>query len=270
MPRPTEGQPISDLLGMEFRGWDLNEPLTDAQVRDVCRSLYRHTLLCFRDQDLTPAGLEKFGQRFGKPILHNEPNLRLPQTPSVMVLSNADERDDRQLNGGAHWHTDLIYTENPASFTMLNAVAVPTKGGGTMFANQVAAYEALSASMRREVEDVVVIHCYEGRTDGSMPSVRHPLVHRHPVTGQKALYGAWDTGIGVVGMPGEEGRQFLREIARHATSERFVYLHKYSLNDLVIWDNALLLHSGVTLQRARTENEHRIMHRISVHGWPDT
>jgi taurine dioxygenase len=270
MPSFAEGQPISDLMGMEFRGWDLNEPLADTQVRDICRLLYRYALLCFRGQSLTPANLAKFGERLGEPIQHNEANLRLEQAPSVMVLSNADERDDRQLNGGSHWHTDLIYTDRPASFTMLNAVAVPMTGGGTMFANQVAAYDALSASRRREIEDYVVIHCYEGRTDGSMPTVRHPLVHRHPVTGRKALYGAWDTGIGVEGMPDEEGRQFLAEMARHATSERFVYLHKYSINDLVIWDNALLLHSGEMLQRARAANERRIMHRVSVHGWPDT
>jgi taurine dioxygenase len=268
MPDLKEGRPISDLMGLELRGWDLNEPLTDSQVQDLCGLLYRHALLCFRDQELTPACFANFGARFGKPILHNEENLRLEGTPCVMSLSNADDRDDRQLNGGGHWHTDLVHTDDPASFTMLNAVAVPKQGGGTMFADQVAAYEALSESRRRDIDGHVVIHCYEGRTDGSMPTVSHPLVRRHPVTGQKALYGAWDTGIGVVGMPDDEGRQFLQEIARHATSERFVYLHRYSLNDLVIWDNALLLHSAEKLERARDAGERRMMHRVSVHGWP--
>jgi alpha-ketoglutarate-dependent taurine dioxygenase len=118
-----------------------------------------------------------------------------------MSLSNADNRDKRQLNGGAHWHTDLVHSDTPASFTMLNAVAVPKSGGGTMFANQVAAFEALSPERQALAESITVIHCYEGRRDGSMPTFHHPLVRRHPVTGRNALFGAADTGIGIVGMP---------------------------------------------------------------------
>lgn len=185
-----------------------------------------------------------------------------------MSLSNADGRDDRQLNGGAHWHTDLVHTQEPASFTMLNAVSVPTRGGGTLFANQVAAYEALPAALQTQVNNMTVIHCYEGRTDGSMPRVHHPLVRRHPVSGTPALYAAADTGIGIDGMPDDEARDFLQELAQHATDKRFVYRHGYQLNDLVIWDNAQLLHSAERLERAHSVEDNRIMHRVSVRGWP--
>lgn len=259
---------LSDFLGLELHGWDLKKPLTASQVHTVCGLLYQYGLLCFRNQNLTPEQLADFGGHLGKPILHNEENLRLKKTPCVMTLSNADERNDRQLNGGAHWHTDLIHSDDPASFTMLNAVAVPKEGGGTLFASQVAAYDALSQSQQQEIDGLIVSHCYEGRTDGSMPTFRHPLVRKHPVTGQKALYGAWDTGIGIVGMSSAAGRAYLEKIAMHATNARFVYRHRYSLNDLVIWDNAQLLHSAERLERARQVSENRIMHRVSVRGWP--
>jgi len=185
-----------------------------------------------------------------------------------MSLSNADGREDRQLNGGARWHTDVVHTGDRASFTMLHAVAVPPAGGGTLFANQVAAYEALPAETEKKIRDLVVIHCYEGRTDGSYPGILHPLVRKHPVTDRKALYGAADTGIGIVGMDREEAMKLYLEIGDHATRPGFVYRHQYHLNDVVIWDNAQLLHSAEVLQRASTETERRIMHRVSVRGWP--
>lgn len=263
-----ETRPIGAALGLEVRGWDLRDPLRTDQAREVAGLLYEHALLCFREQDLTPADLERLGKSLGDPVLHNEENLRLEGTPAVMSLSNSDERDERQLNGGAHWHTDLVHTEEPASFTMLHAVAVPRSGGGTLFASQVAAYDALPGSVRRELDELVVIHCYEGRTDGSMPRVQHPLVRPHPATGRKALYGVWDTGIGIVGMPRDEGRRLLERLAAHATNERFVYLHRYERNDVVIWDNAQLLHSAERLERSRNQEDRRIMHRVSVRGWP--
>jgi taurine dioxygenase len=268
MPALIAKRSLAGPLGLEVRGWDLKNPLTAAQAREIAGLLYQYALLCFCDQELAPADLEQIGNSLGNPVLHNEETLRLEGTPGVMSLSNADERDERQLNGGAHWHTDLVYTEEPASFTMLHAVAVPRNGGGTMFANQVAAYDMLPKSTRQQIEGLTVVHCYEGRTDGSMPQVRHPLVRRHPVTGRKALYGVWDTGIGIVGMPDDEGRRFLARLARHATNEQFVYLHRYKHNDFVIWDNAQLLHSAEKLERARNSDDRRIMHRVSVRGWP--
>lgn len=260
--------PLPGGSGVEIRGFRLTAHPTDDDIARITGLLYEHAVVCLRDQVIQPADLAEFGARFGRPIEHNEENLRLAGLAAVMSLSNADDRDDRQLNGGAHWHTDLIHSEEPASFTMLHAVAVPQRGGGTLFANQVAAYAAMPAELAGKVQDRVVIHCYEGRTDGSMPELRHPLVRRHPVTDVPALYGAADTGIGIVGMDRDAARKFYREIGEYATRGEFVYRHQYQLNDVVIWDNAQLLHSAEVLQRATSQSEHRIMHRVSVRGWP--
>ncbi|MDT8321186.1 MAG: TauD/TfdA family dioxygenase [Xanthomonadales bacterium] len=259
---------LSDSLGLEIQGLDLRRDCGAELTTALAALLYEHAVLCIRDQELTPAEFARFGESMGQPIHHNEENLRLDNLPGVMSLSNADNRGDRQLNGGAHWHTDLVHSDEPASFTMLNAVAVPRSGGGTMFANQVEAFEALPAERRALAESITVVHCYEGRTDGSMPEFEYPLVRRHPVTGRKALYGAADTGVGIVGMVATEARALLDEFADHATQPRFVYHHAYRLHDVVIWDNAQLLHCADRLQRAADPDQRRIMHRVSVRGWP--
>ena len=262
-------RPLSDGIGVALTGLQINNDIAQETINAIAALLYRHAVVCIPGQELTPAELAEFGARFGKPIHHNEVDLRLDGLPGVMSLSNADNRDDRQLNGGAHWHTDLVHTDEPASFTMLNAIAVLPSGGGTLFADQAAAYEALPQAMRQRVDGMTVIHCYEARTDGSMPLVRHPLVRPHPVTGRRALYGAADTGIGIEGMSGDDARQFLLELAEHATAPHFVYRHAYHKHDVVIWDNSQLLHSAERLERSRSPEQDRIMHRVSVRGWPD-
>lgn len=262
--------PLSDQLGVALSELDISDKLDDEQLNKIVSLLYEHAVVCIREQSVTPRQLSDFASRLGRPVQHNEENLRLDGLPGVMSLSNADDRDDRQLNGGAHWHTDLVYTEEPASFTMLHAVAVPASGGGTLFADQVAAWKALSAAEQERLRNLVVVHCYEGRTDGSYPNVTQPLVRAHPAAAKEALYGAADTGVGIVGMDAEAARELYLEIGEHATRPEFVYRHQYHLNDVVIWDNAQLLHSAEVLERARAENENRIMHRVSVRGWPET
>ena len=137
-----------------------------------------------------------------------------------------------------------------------------------MFSNQVAAFEALTPERKALAESITVIHCYEGRRDGSMPTFLHPLVRHHPVTGRKALFGAADTGIGIVGMSSEQAEPLLEEFAAHSTRPDFIYHHAYQPDDIVIWDNAQLLHCADRLPRAKSDGMQRIMHRVSVRGWP--
>lgn len=261
-------RPLSQGFGAEILALDLGEPLSDEIVAELVAELYEHRVLCIRDQRLEPAELERFGARFGTPIHHVEEDLRFDGVPGVMSLSNADGRPERQRNGGAFWHTDLIFTDEPASITMLNAIAVPATGGETNFSDQYAAYDALPAETRSRIDGLVVAHCYEGRTDGSMPTVHHPLVRTHPATGRKTLYGATGTCLGIRDMAEDEGRRLLADLGRHAVLPEFVYCHNYALGDLVMWDNAATLHRGPRLDPAVGQSDARIMHRTSVRGWP--
>ncbi len=261
-------RPLSDTCGAEIVGLDLTRPLDDETVGAIVDALYEHLVVCIRDQQLAPRQLADYAKRFGTPIVHVEKDILVEDVPEVMTLSNADGRPERQRNGGFHWHTDLVFTDDPTSFTMLNAVAVPRRGGETGFADQYAAYERLPAALRETIEDVVVAHCYEGRRDGSMPTVHHPLVREHPVTGRKALYGASSTCIGIKDMPDDEAADLLGEIGRHALDPAVQYEHAYRVNDLVMWDNAALLHTGPKLEEAAETEDARIMNRVSVRGWP--
>lgn len=264
----VEITPNEDGFGARITGVDLTQPLDDATFRTVAMAVHEHAAVVIPDQELTSAQFTAFGSRFGEPVLHVEEDIRLKEEPKILTLSNADGRPERQYNGGAFWHTDLVFTEDPASATMLNAVAVPSMGGETRISDQFGAYDAMSDEMKEKVDPLVVQHCYEGRRDGSMPTVRHPLIRKHPVTGRKALYGVGGTAIGIDGLAEDEASELLGELYDYATDDQFVHEHHYQVHDLLIWDNACTLHCGPKLKPAAADAEKRIMHRISVRGWP--
>ena len=125
--------------------------------------------------------------------------------------------------------------------------------------------------MKRKVEPLVAVHHYGNRkvdegvartaastlTDDQkarMPLITHPVVRRHPVTGQKALYAVSGSSYGIVGMPDDEAVRLLDELAAHATQPKYHLSFRYRMGDLVIWDNASLLHSATLVdpQHART------------------
>ncbi len=259
---------LDSAFGAEVTGLDLTQPLEDDAIDAIVRALYDQLVVCIRDQTLTPAEFAAFGRRLGEPLIHVEKDLLVDGAPEVMTLSNADGRSERQRNGGNHWHTDLVFTETPASFTMLNALAVPKVGGETGFADQFAAYDALPDDLRQQAESITVAHCYEGRRDGSFPTVYHPLVRKHPVTGRKALYGANSTCIGIKYMEDGAAEEVLSQYRDYALAEGVQYYHQYRDNDVVVWDNAATLHTGPRLEPAGGDIDPRIMNRISVRGWP--
>jgi len=263
-----EIRPLDGAIGAEITGADLAAGLSDAEISEVVGALYDRLLVCIRGQHLKPAEFAAFARRLGKPIVHVERDILVEDVPEVMTLSNADGRPERQRNGGYHWHTDLVFTDDPVSFTMLNAVAVPKKGGATGFANQYAALESLPEALRKQADSATVAHCYEGRRDGSFPTVHHPLVREHPATGRKALYGATSTCIGIDGMAQDEASGFLEEIGRYAIAPEVQYSHIYAVDDVVIWDNAATLHTGPKLEESTGTEDARIMNRVSVRGWP--
>ena len=87
-----------------------------------------------------------------------------------------------------------------------------------------------------------------------MPVITHRIARPHPVTGRKALYAVSGSSFGIVGMPEDEARDLLDELAAHSTQARYQLRFKYGVGDIVVWDNAALLHSATLTdpQDART------------------
>ncbi len=269
---------LADGFGLEAGDVDVAR-CDDAAFADIERAFYRGQVLVLRAQRLTPAQFVAFARRFGPPEPHVIDQFHHPADPNILILSNRVE-DGRPLglaDAGTYFHTDYSYLEMPARATMLHSIEVPPRGGDTLFANQYAAYDGLSDAMKRRIDPLLGIHHYGNRdnvddatrtvasvlTDEQktkMPLVTHPIVRAHPVTGRKALYAVSGSSFGIVGMPDDEAFALLRELAAHATQPKYRLAVAYGVGDVVIWDNASLLHSATLTDPAHP----RTLWRITV------
>ncbi len=266
-------KPLSPGFGLEASGIDLCEPLTDETFAEIEDAFFDGQVLTFRHQRLAPSEFLAFARRFGPPEPHVIDQFHHPDDPNILILSNVviDGEPQGLADAGTYFHTDYSYLAVPARATMLYSIEVPEDGGDTLFANQYAAYDDLPATTKHAIEHLVAVHHYgnrhvdEGahRTAAStlsaeqkakMPLITHPVVRRHPVTGCKALYAVSGSSYGIVGMPEDEGVALLDQLAAHATSDKYLLRFSYGVGDVVIWDNASLLHSATLVdpQCART------------------
>jgi taurine dioxygenase len=257
-----ESRRLSSGFGIELTGLNL-QALNEKTFREIEELFFQHQVLVVRGQQLTASQFLEFACRFGRPEPHVIDQFHHPEHPDILILSN-EKRDGRPVglaDAGTYFHTDYSYLEIPARATTLYSIQVPKVGGDTLFANQYAAFEDLSEESKKRVRDLVGLHHYGNRDDLEESSrtvasvlteaqkqkvdwVRHPLARRHPVTGRTALYAVNGSSFGIEGMAQEEALGLLRMLARHATQERYRCRVKYGVGDVVIWDNASLLHAA--------------------------
>jgi len=252
--------------------------------REVWDAFFASQVLVFRGQDLSAAAFLDFARRFGPPEPHVIHQFHHPTHPEILILSNVRSNGEPTglADAGTYFHTDYSYLEVPARATLLYSIQVPKRGGDTLFADQYAAYQDLPVSLKNTIDNLVALHHYGNRDDldrGSrtvasvlsdeqerrMGWVRHPVVRKHPVTGRKALYAVSGSSFGVEGMPQDEAIDLLDELKHHATQQKYQCRLRYGVGDVVIWDNASLLHSATltdpedarTLWRITVKEERR-------------
>jgi taurine dioxygenase len=164
-------------------------------------------------------------------------------------------------DAGTYFHSDYSYLEVPARCTILYAIEAPPAGAGTTFANQARAYEELPAATRARIGALVARHHYGNRDDldeGSRTAasrlndeqkrkvtwVRHRVARPHPRTGRMTLFAVSGSSFGIEGMDEAEGRALLDELKAHATRPAYCFTYDYSPGDVIVWDNAQLLHKA--------------------------
>jgi taurine dioxygenase len=275
---PPSFRPLAP-FGIEASGVDLSQPLADEVFAQLQRAFYEHHVLTLRAQDITAAQFLAFARRLGPPQPHVIDQFHHPEDPNILVLSNV--RKDGQPTGlrdaGSYFHTDYSYLAVPARATTLYSRVVPRVGGDTLFADQVAAYDDLPDAMKRRIERLRAVHHYGNRHDldessrtaasplnteqkAKMPVITHRIARPHPVTGRKALYAVSGSSFGIVGMPDDEARALLDELAAHSTQQRYQLRFRYGVGDVVVWDNAALLHSATLTD----PDDARTLWRITV------
>ncbi len=268
--------PVSGFIGADVEGLDLAAPLDEDTVQRLRDAFNEHQVLFFRDQQLTPELQIAFGRRFGE--LGTHPYVAAsPAHPEIIDV--VTEPEDR-VNFGGGWHSDVTFLAKPDLGSILYAVDVPPYGGDTLFASQLAAYDALSDTMKALLDGLVGVHSAgpqyggagystqssaivtKGAAEAAESRAEHPVVRTHPETGRKALYVNPAFTIGIKGMRRAESTALLTFLFAHATAEERTCRFRWQPGSVAMWDNRSVQHSALHDYRGHR----RVMRRITIRG----
>jgi taurine dioxygenase len=265
---------VAGALGAEIHGVDLATGLTESLAAQVRQVLLDHQVIFFRGQQLTPAQFLRFAQAMGHPVEY--PFVKGIEGYPVIIPVMKLEHE--RTNFGGIWHSDTTYLEQPPMGSMLLAREVPPFGGDTLFASQYAAYEALSAGMRKLLDPLVAINssakadvsktredriASDGRADAKKDYVSaHPVVRTHPETGRKALYVNVAHTLCFDSMTEEESAPLLQFLFQHQVKPEFTCRFAWQPGSLAFWDNRCVQHNPVN----DYHGYRRVMHRITLAG----
>jgi taurine dioxygenase len=243
-------------IGVEVRGVDV-KTMSEDEWRRIYQAWLDHNVMCVRGQDLTIPDFIHYSERFGPVTPHPSKSTRHPEYPKITMLgidkfdAQGKLRDEIYRRGAEGWHTDGAYNQAPFKATQLYALAVPSRGGNTLFANGYAAYEGLPQRLKHRLDGVVGAFAYSGRRGGSAllnpedrewTPVHHPIFRIHPETGRKSLY--FDPGkiVDFVGIERAEGDELIAQLTEAMVQPDAEYHHKWEKGDIVIWDNRCSYH----------------------------
>ena len=247
-------------MGAEVSGLDLSRPLDSGTVNAVRTAWLEHLVLVFPAQALSHQEHIAFSRTLGELELHPLKSFQGAGHPEIVEISNRviDGRRSETYSVGRAWHSDGAYTVRPPTGSLLYCRALPDVGGNTWFTNLYLAYESLSETFRRMLDNLSVVNdmhfYYRGAGRGmrdentvsreaeEVRAVVQPLVRTHPETGRKSLFISPSVSRQVLGMSEPESAGLLKYLCEHAVRPEFTYRHYWRVGDLVLWDNRCTLH----------------------------
>jgi taurine dioxygenase len=250
-------EPLTSTLGARIAGLDL-VGADDVQCHEIRDALSEYGVLVFPDQIMTAQEQCKFTARFGPSHGHpvREYILGRPDDPLSLVENYADKPPQDEQS----FHTDYSFNTVVPDLAVLRAEIVPPTGGDTIWSSSVAAYEALSETIKAILQGLVAVHeagerfWFEyARTLGdevvgparkAFPGAQHPVVETHPLTGRELLFVNAGYTVRIVGLSPRENRAVLGLLFDQLRDPAFHYRHKWRLGDVVMWDEHSTQHMG--------------------------
>jgi taurine dioxygenase len=272
--------PLSPAIGVEIGGIDLRQALEPQIVANIRRAWCDHSIMLFRDQDLTDDDQFRFARTLGpiaprsRPPVEKRDYVPDPDNPMHLVTDRVDEQGRRlgSLGHGEMWfHTDKCYEQNPHRASLLYAIEIPSSGGETKFASLYRAYDRLPASLREKLEGRRVLQVYDftttdpAVTDDRLDELMHcwqPIFVTNPDTGRRALYVNRLMSARIDGMDDAESRETLAALCDLIEAPDNVYVHSWRPGDLIVWDNLSSLHA----RNDWPEDQRRTLRRCTVEG----
>jgi taurine dioxygenase len=274
------------ILGARVEGLDLAQALSLAQFKALERALGRYGVLSYPKQTLSSLQLKAFAENFGKLEINVANAYQEPGLPEVMILSNKRDAQGKAIglsDAGQDWHTDMSYSRTIAFTNILYGLEIPHRNGeplgNTEFCNMHAAYEALPDALKSQLAGLTITHDFAkfwdkmrtkpGSARGPLtaaqratkPPVSHPVFLKHPITGKNVLYANPGYAMRINELTEDESTRILNFLFEHQLQTKFQYKHRWSVGDVLMWDNMGTLHNAIP---DYGPDEHRYIKRCQV------
>ncbi|MCQ9136196.1 TauD/TfdA dioxygenase family protein [Streptomyces hilarionis] len=259
-------------IGAHVSGVDLARPLDEETRAALREALNVHKALVFDDVHLDDEGQQAFVRHFGDVTTAHPTVAAVDGAPNVLPV-------DSEQGSANHWHTDVTFVLNPPQASTLRSITVPPYGGETLIASSAAAYRQLPEPLRALADNLWAEHTND--YDYAVPAEEvdekraaqrarftsiafrtvHPVVRVHPLTGERGLFiGGFAQRI--VGLSVGESRRILDLLQSYVTRPENVLRHRWSHNQLVLFDNRITQHYAVD----NYDRLPRLLHRVTAAG----
>ena len=263
---------LTPAIGARITGVNLADPLSEAQLKAIYGALIDHKVIFLPGQSLSAGSQLKFAESFGE---IDKPHMVYPHVDGFQEVTLLENDGDRPPDTNT-WHTDLSFHPEPPFASILHARVLPEIGGDTLWTSMYAAWEALSAPMKMELENLEAIHDpgtfrnqflgkdknveYLNNALKNAGSALHPVIQVHPVTGRKFLYVNQSFTNQIYGYTHANSDRLLQYLYSHINQPAFQVRHRWTEGDVAMWDNRVTQHYAV----ADYAPQYRRMHRVTV------
>ncbi len=273
--------PSGQACGARITGLDLSKPLPTNTLQGIRDAWLEHHVLAFPDQRLDDEDLVRVTQALGD--VGDDPFF-VPINKKNPVVALTRRADEQAPVFAENWHTDWSFKKYPPIGTCLYSLVVPPVGGNTGFANQQMALAQMPDELRNRLEGKVALHSaaaaygpqgtYGEKDQGNDRSMKilfseqanksepHPIVVKHPESGNDTLFGTVGYIHTIVGLEEDQSQQLIMDLYHWQTREEFQYTHVWEPNTLVVWDNRSVLHRAY----GGYDGYARELHRLTIAG----
>jgi taurine dioxygenase len=228
-----------------------------ARVDEIVDLVARHRVAVFRQQTSSDTELVAFLKLIGD-LTFTAGEVPVSQATDLNIVSNIG----RTTPPRSVFHSDTSYVAAPPSLGILKAVVLPRIGGSTLFSNQVAAAARLPDRVIDWLKGRTIEHSAPGPGE-TILSARHPVLRRHPLTGETALFLSTPARCkSLSGVSEAVSRRVISILYRRSLQPSSLYSHDWRDGDIVCWDNRTTMHRA---DHGSVSGD-RVLHRGLVTG----
>ncbi len=257
-------KPLHPDFGVIIEDIDLNQVSNNFLYKEIRELFENFSAILFKNQKISDDTHINFSKLFGQ--LENREAMATNSDVEFELSLVTNQKEDKSvydendiktldLKANMLWHTDSTFLPIPALANIITAKIIPSSGGETELASTRVALKKIPKYLYYYIKDKKIWHnLSHSRKQINNQLAKEAYINRwssqkwdailkNPITGEESIYIA-SHSYQIEGMSEFDSQKIITEIINFCTQDEFVYSHRWSLGDVLIWDERSILHRG--------------------------